>query len=61
MAELALQVEDLGAHCLALGCRLDLQEQTLGRRLWAVSPRERPQRGARSEGGPAWSLWKQLY
>lgn len=47
MAELALQVKDLGDHCLALGWRLDLQEQTLGLRLSAVSPRERPQRGAR--------------
>ncbi|XP_069920253.1 coiled-coil domain-containing protein 154 isoform X11 [Oryctolagus cuniculus] len=36
VAELALQVEDLGAHCLALGCRLDLQAQTLGQRLSAA-------------------------
>lgn len=61
MAELALQVEDLGAHCLALGCRLDLQAQTLGQRLSAVSPRQRLQRGARGEGGPARSLWRQFY
>lgn len=47
MAELALQVKDLGDHCLALGWRLDLQEQTLGLRLSAVSPWECPQQGAR--------------
>ncbi|KAM5227322.1 coiled-coil domain-containing protein 154 [Ctenodactylus gundi] len=33
VAEVARQVKDLGEHCLALGWRLDLQEQTLGLRL----------------------------
>ncbi|KAM6166352.1 coiled-coil domain-containing protein 154 [Erethizon dorsatum] len=33
VAKLALQLKDLGDHCLALSWRLDLQEQTLGLRL----------------------------
>ncbi|XP_040853460.1 coiled-coil domain-containing protein 154-like isoform X3 [Ochotona curzoniae] len=35
-ADLGLQVKDLSDHCLALGWRLELQEQTLGLRLAAV-------------------------
>ncbi|XP_062036901.1 coiled-coil domain-containing protein 154 [Lepus europaeus] len=56
VAELALQVKDLGDHCLALGWRLDLQEQTLGLRLSAA---QTEWEGAQRKSLQDLALWQQ--